>query len=385
MNRSADNVVLLTGATGMIGRELAVRMARRPGTRIVCPIRAASDLEAEQRLTATLADMPHQPLSPEQRARLSAFCGDITAPGLGVPQSRWDALAADVTRIVHGAASVSWSLPLEEARRINVGGTMELLRLAEAASRRGTLRAFDYLSTVMVAGRRQGIIGEEELDERSGFWSTYEHSKAEAERLVRSRKGSLPVSVFRLSMVVGDSRTGHTSSFNVMYWPLKMLSRGVFWIVPGDRTGIVDVVPVDFVADAIETLSADPAQRGKSFHIAAGKDDCSTVGELLDTAAEIMQIRRPILVNPRVFMPIVRPLLYTVTWGKRRESLNKGRVYLPYLAYRARFDVTQARAGLAPHGLAPPPLRSYMSRLIEFAKAVDWVSPGKRRTAAAAR
>src|SRR6185503_9466239 len=112
------------------------------------------------------------------------------------------------------------------------------------------------------------------------------------EGAVWGAKSGLPVSVFRLSMVVGDSRTGHTSAFNVMYWPLKMLSRGVFWIVPADPTGVVDIVPVDFVADAVEALSADPARRGRGFHIAAGPDRCCTIGEFLDIASEAMGIRR---------------------------------------------------------------------------------------------
>ena len=378
-------VTVLTGVTGVVGRELVVRMLRRQGTRVVCPVRANSDEEAERRLADTLAHMTHQPLSPEERSRVSAFRGDITQPRLGLAQNEWDALSERVNRIVHGAASVNWTLPLEVARHVNVGGTAEMLRLAEAAKRRGALTAFDYLGTVMVAGRRQGVIGEEELDESAGYWSTYEQSKAEAERLVRSKRGELPIAIFRLSMVVGDSRTGHTSTFNVMYWPLKMLSRGVFWIVPADPDGVLDVVPVDFVADAVETLSVDPAQRGRTFHVAAGVEGCCTIREFLDIAVEAMGIRNPILVNPSLFMATVRPFLYTITWGKNREKLKKGRVYLPYAAYRTRFDTTQARAALEPHGLRPPPLRGYFRTLIQYAEAVNWgVSDTRRRPAAQA-
>jgi thioester reductase-like protein len=122
---------------------------------------------------------------------------------------------------VHGAANVSWSLPLEDARSINVGGTSEVLRPAEAAASRGTLQAFDYLSTVMVAGKRRGLIGEEELDGSAGYWSTYEQSKAEAERLVRSKRGSLPVSVFRLSMVGGAVIPTDRQ--------VELFARGGFW------------------------------------------------------------------------------------------------------------------------------------------------------------
>ncbi|HUA17261.1 MAG TPA: SDR family oxidoreductase [Bryobacteraceae bacterium] len=372
----AAQQILLTGATGAVGRESLARMVRHPGTRVVCLVRGASDEEAAQRISATLDELAHHGLSEEERSRVLALRGDITREYMGLDKAKWDALAAETTRIVHGAASVSWSLPLEEARRINVAGTSEMLRLADAASRRGTLQAFDYVSTVMVAGKRQGLIGEEELDSSAGFWSTYEQSKAEAEGIVRSRRGSLPVSIFRLSMVVGDSRTGHASSFNVMYWPLKMLSRGMFWIAPADPQGVVDIVPVDYAVDAVEVLSADPAQRGKCFHIAAGPRCCCTVSEFLDLAVEVMGIRRPILVNPTIFLMMVKPLILSVTWGKRREAFHKGRVYVPYLSYKARFDDTQARAALEPAGLQPPPVGTYFRNVINYAIATEW---GKHR------
>lgn len=374
-------VVVLTGVTGAVGRELAVRAVRTPGARVICLIRAATDADADRRLSETLSQMSHCPLSADERSRIVAQRGDITEPRLGLPESAWESLAAEVTRIVHGAANVSWSLPLQEARRINTGGTREMLRLAHAAAGNGKFQAFDYLSTVMVAGKRRGLIPEEPLDDSAGFWSTYEQSKCEAENAVWAEKDRLPVSVFRLSMVVGDSRTGHTSAFNVMYWPLKMLSRGVFWIAPGDPKGVVDIVPVDYVADAIEAIGSDPAHRGQCFHIAAGAGDCCTVSELLDLAVEVMGIRRPRLVNPTLFFACVRPFLFAVTWGRRRDALKKARVYLPYVSYAAKFDVTRTRAALDPFGLKPPPVRAYFRKLIDYAVAVDW---GKRRVQAPA-
>ncbi|HTR37723.1 MAG TPA: SDR family oxidoreductase [Bryobacteraceae bacterium] len=377
----AAQQILLTGATGAVGRESLARMIRHPGNRVVCLVRAATDEEASQRISTTLDELAHHGLSAEEQSRVVALRGDITQEHMGLERAKWEALAAETTRIVHGAANVSWSLPLEEARRINVTGTSELLRLAEAACRRGTLQAFDYLSTVMVAGKRQGLIGEEELDSSAGFWSTYEQSKAEAEGMVRSRRGSLPVSVFRLSMVVGDSRTGHTSSFNVMYWPLKMLSRGMFWIAPADPEGVVDIVPVDYTVDAVEALSADPAQRGKCFHIAAGPQCCCTVSQFLDLAVEVMGIRRPILLNPAVFFTLVRPLILTVTWGKRREAFHKARVYVPYLSYKARFDDSQVRAALEPLGLRPPPVQTYFRNLIDYAIATEWGKHSRKEAA----
>ena len=146
---------------------------------------------------------------------------------------------------------------------------------------------------------------EEELDDSFGFWSTYEQSKCEAERAVWAERNDLPVSVFRLSMVVGDSRTGHTSAFNVLYWPLKMLSRGFFKIVPADPNGVVDVVPVDYVADAIESISSDPANRGSVFTLQRARGflhrrRCSESGIRSDgvPAARSWSIRRSSLRGP---------------------------------------------------------------------------------------
>src|SRR4029453_7338517 len=139
-------VVVLTGVTGAVGRELAVRAVRRPGVRVVCLIRAATDADAERRLAETLAEMAvHHTLSADERSRIVALRGDITQPRLGLSEAAWESLAAETTRIVHGAPNVGWSLPLEAARRINTGGTREMLQLAHAAARHGRLEAFDYL------------------------------------------------------------------------------------------------------------------------------------------------------------------------------------------------------------------------------------------------
>jgi len=298
------------------------------------------------------------------------MAADLTRERLGLSQRHWDATADAVTRIVHGAASVTWNLPFDESQAINVTGTDRILELARDARRRGVLRKFDYISTCTVAGRRTGLIGEDELGGRCGFHNTYEQSKFEAERRVRNHMNEMSVSIFRLAMVVGDSKTGRTSTFNVMYWPLKMMARGHLVAMPGDRAGVLDIVPIDFVGSAIEALSADPAHRGKGFHIAAGPL-ASSVGEVLDLAVDCLGVRPPLLIRPPVFR-LLRPLFYAAAWGKRREALNKSHVYLPYLIYRARFDTQNARRGLEPLGIYPPAVRDYFERLIDYAVATDW-------------
>lgn len=379
-----SETVLLTGATGFVGRELLWRLARRPGDRVICLLRGKDDADAAARLARVLDLARPEPLTAEQKSRVTAVRGDLTEEELGLSPRQRDELAGTITRVIHDAATVDWATPLETARRINVDGTRRVVELAKVAQTRGILRRFDYISTCHVCGQRRGSIPEESLDDRYGFFNNYEQSKFEAERLVRA--SGLPFATFRLSSVVGDSRTGYSSTFKVMYWPLKMLSRGMAWVVPADRRGIVDIVPVDYVCEALEILSAEPSQRGATFHLAAGPDYSSTIGELLDLGVKRFRVRPPKLVPPKVFFYAVRPLLYLLTWGKRREMLRKGRVYVPYFAFRAPFDTSRARAVLEPRGLRPPLVQDYFQKLIDYAIASDWGKhePGQAAVAGSA-
>jgi long-chain acyl-CoA synthetase len=369
----APETLLLTGATGFVGRELLWRLARRPGTRVICLVRGKEDAESAAKVAHILDIARPESLTAEDRSRVSVVRGDITQDRLGLSAAQFDELAGVATRVIHDAATVDWAAPLETTRRINVDGTRRVLELAHSGYRRGTLRRFDYISTCHVCGRRTGNILEASLDDSAGFFNNYEQSKFEAETLVR--RSGVPFSTFRLSSVVGDSRTGYSSTFRVMYWPLKMLSRGMAWVVPADRAGLLDIVPIDFVCEALEALSADPSMRGKTFHLAAGPEHSSTIGELLDLAVNRFRVRPPMLISPSTFDTYLRPLLYLVTWGRRRDTMKKGSVYRPYLAFRASFDTAERRAVLDPLGIRPPLVREYFQRLIDYALESNW---GKR-------
>src|SRR5207248_9490481 len=170
-------------------------------------------------------------------------------PQLGLDAARRDWLAERTARVVHCAASVSFTLPLEESRAINVEGTRRMLDLGELCVRRGGLDCFTHVSTAYVAGTHPGRFSEDDLDVGQGFRNAYEQSKFEAELLVRERSPSVPVQVVRPSIVVGDSTTGWTPAFNVLYMPLRAFARGAYPAIPARRSAPVDVVPVDYVAD----------------------------------------------------------------------------------------------------------------------------------------
>jgi thioester reductase-like protein len=334
--------VLLTGATGFVGKEILDRFLDR-GRRVFALVRAEDDDAAARRLA------PH--------ARLTAVAGDIERPGLGLTEPAAATLAEEVTTIVHCAASVSFDLSLEDSRRVNVEGTRNVVDLAHRCER---LERLSYVSTAYVAGEPRRLFQEDELDVGQRFRNPYERSKFEAERMVRQRARGLPLQVLRPSIVVGDSRTGRTSSFNVLYGPLKALARGAIPAIPARRASPVDIVPVDYVADRAVEL----AERGSdgTYHLVAGRN-ATTVGRLLDLASAHLGRRPPAVLPPRAYRRLLHP------WMRRKYSgLRRMEVYFPYFSMRVRFD--DRRLGPA------PPVEDYFHRLVEFAERARWGRAG---------
>lgn len=362
--------IFLTGATGFVGMELLARYLERTDRRVYALVRGRDDEDAQRRLDETVARMLPDPASYEGRA--VAVRGDVLQPGLGMPPRRRAGLAGEIEEIVHAAASVSFALPLAESRAINVGGTEQVLRLAELAQRRGDgLRRLSYISTAYVAGDHGGNFGEHQLDIGQSFRNPYERSKFEAELRVRAHSDRLPIQIFRPSIVVGEADSGWTPAFNVIYSPLRAFARGAYKALPAHHAASVDVVPVSYVADAIFELSRQEADSGTTYNIAAG-DRASSVGELLELSSAYFGRRRPRVISPRAYRRLLHPLLVRMGDAKRRRALSASEVFFPYFTMRVRYDTTNARAALADTGVTVPPLRDYFERLMDYAVAADW-------------
>src|SRR5919197_1219826 len=137
---------------------------------------------------------------------------------------------------------------------------------------RGGLRRMTYVSTAYVAGTRHNEVREDELDAGQDFRNPYEQSKHEAETMVRKHQRKLPITIARPSIVVGERGTGWTSSFNVIYGPLRAFASGAFPVLPGRSSAIIDVVTVDYVADSVLALTAAPEAEGGTYHLVAGDE-----------------------------------------------------------------------------------------------------------------
>ncbi len=331
--------VLLTGATGFVGREILSRFLERDGAHVFALVRAENDDEAAGRLPA--------------HARLTAVAGDIEEANLGLADESSERLRREVTTVLHCAASVSFELPLEESRRVNVEGTRRMLGFARSCTR---LERFSYVSTAYVAGEPGGLFREDQLAVGQSFRNPYERSKFEAELALRSEGADLPLQILRPSIVVGDSSTGRTSSFNVLYGPLKAFARGSIPAIPADRDAPVDIVPVDYVADRVHEL----ATRGPNgtFHLVAGRN-ATTVGRLLEMSSEELGRAEPAVLSPRLYRRWVHP------WLRRKyRGLRRMEVYFPYFAMRVRFDDRRLGPG--------PRVEGYFHRLVRYAQAAGW-------------
>jgi thioester reductase-like protein len=259
-------VLFVTGFPGFLGSELLPRLLRRDAAATaVCLVQDRFHALAAERADALVA------ADPSLDGRIRLVVGDITAPDLGLGAER-DALAASVTEVYHLAAVYDLSVPRDLALRVNVDGTRHVCDFAAAAP---ALRRLHYVSTCYVSGRYAGIFREDDLvKDEQPFNNHYEETKHLAEMVVRERMaGGLPATIYRPSVVAGDSRTGETQKLDGIYFVIRWILRqpGPVAVVPtlGDPASVrFNVIPRDVVVDALAELSWRDDTVGQCYALA---------------------------------------------------------------------------------------------------------------------
>ena len=334
--------IFFTGFPGFLGSELLPRVLGRTDDYALCLVQPKFRALAEER-ARRFGD------------RVRLVDGDLTAP--------LDAIdASDIREIWHLAAVYDLTVPREVGMRVNVTGTSRVLDLAERAPK---LERLHYVSTCYVSGRHPGLFLEDDLEKGQTFNNYYEETKQLAEVEVRKRMPRLPVTIYRPSVVVGDSATGATQKFDgpyfVMQWLMRQPRLAVLPVVGRPSRYRFNVVPRDFVMRAIEYLSALPRAVGKTYALADPHP--LTVDETIDTIAQATG--RTVIRIP-LTKAMAKAALQYVPGVYRLMRIPPAAV--DYFVHPTEYDTTNATTDLAGSDIAAPGLREYAPRLVEFAR-----------------
>jgi nucleoside-diphosphate-sugar epimerase len=287
--------------------------------------------------------------------------GDITQKYLGISEGDLEIVREETTDVFHLAAIYDLSVSKDLANRVNVEGTRNVNEFARSLP---NLRRYNYVSTCYVAGLRTGEILETELEHRAGFRNFYEETKYLAEAEVEKLKDDLPVTIFRPSVVVGDSNTGETAKYDGIYYLILYLRKApslLRFINVGNDAVKLNLVPVDFVVEGIAALAKDKNAIGKT--VALADPNPLTTRQLFDAIAEAMTGKRSAwtppakLVESSLSLPVSPPITGLPLFG------------VPYFFLMQTYDTSVADELLEPHNVACPNFHSYVKNLLKFVEA----------------
>jgi thioester reductase-like protein len=355
--------IFLTGSTGYIGGHVAANLLEQHGASLNVLIRARDAHEAEVRLWQALQLHLDFPTFYEHlQTRVRIFRGDLTGERFGLSRDDYDRLIHTSDSVIHCAASLNRKSE-KSCLNVNLRGTLEVLQLAMRVHHYHGMRRFSHVSTVAVAGKRQNEVVTEDksIDWERSDYDPYARTKKFCEHMIRQLLPEVPITIFRPSIVLGDSRRAETTQFDMVRAFVFLAGLPMLPFRPDDK---IDIVNVDFVADAIATLHQKPQAQYDVYHLSSGQDS-QTFRELTSALAAARQKRGP------MFLPALeRPFSATVnTLANLRGRISHGaslmKVFMPYLVWNTVFDNSRVTTELR---RKPVPFSQYSFPLLNFSR-----------------
>jgi len=360
--------ILLTGGTGYIGSYVVARLLEATPEPLLLLARKASKEGLWRALQLHLDEAAFRKALRD--GRIKGVEGDLTAPGFGLDAGALERLTKETDSIIHIAASLNRKSE-RACLNTNLRGTLHLIELARRAQDDHGLRRISHVSTVAVAGQRQDEVVKEDtaIDWERNDYDPYARTKKFCEYMITRLLPEVPRTIFRPSVVLGDSRRPETTQFD-MAKAFVFLARLPF--LPLRRDDRIDIVPVDYVADAIATIHLREPAPHSIYHLAAG-EDAPTYAEVTSAVADA---RRK---SPPWFWPWAeRPFAGTARFlaGFRGTGVGSAaarlQVFMPYLTYNTVFDNSRVVSAL---GRKPARFPAYCARLLEWCLAHKFEYP----------
>jgi thioester reductase-like protein len=364
----------------VVGSAIVPLLLALPDTEVRLLIRAESDTVLGKRIQELLRYWGWEG-DADKMGRIHGHRGDAALARFGLAMAEYEEIVAACTHIIHCAGTVRMNLELDAARHSAVDSVREILALARKVASAGHLKKVDIVSTVGVAGKRSGTLPEAWLEHMPAFHNTYEQAKAEAEVFVQQavEKESLPITVHRPSMVIGDSRDGRVIHFQIFYFICEFLSgRKTAGLYPDFSEVQLDIIPSDTVATAIVAASRDLATTGKVFHLCSGPENSPRL-EDVKTAVRHAFAAHGQAVPRAVNIPIhwYGRLARLASWlapPSQRKALATLPIYLDYLADRQGFGNPLFSAWFKSQGYELPKWEEYLPRVLCYYLATRYPS-----------
>ncbi|MET0404523.1 MAG: SDR family oxidoreductase [Cystobacter sp.] len=341
----------VTGYPGFIGKRLVEHIVREAPQAHIYALVQPKHFKEAQRLAAGLRGAG---------ATLELLTGDIVDMHLGLSGDEYQRLCARVTHIFHLAAVFYMGVPKETAWRVNVDGTRNVLELARDCEH---LERFNHFSSCHVSGDRVGVIAEDELDCGQSFRNVYEETKFHAEQRLQRAAASLPITLFRPSTVVGDSRTGEIDRFEGPYYLGVLLVTSPLVMpmpLPGNGVAPLNVVPVDYVVKAVWALGHDERAVGRTFHLV--DPNPMSARRVYERIAEQAHKKPPRFnLSARAADVVMRlPVI--------EKLARPQRAALAYVNHLAIYNSHNTQELLDGTGIRCPPLSSYLDQLVAYVR-----------------
>ena len=349
-----NDVVLITGFPSMLARSVCSEVLRQDdGARV----RILVQPRALAQTAEVLAKLPG-----DDRGRVSVIEGDSSSLDLGLSGAEYQALAREVTRIHHCAHVNRPSTERRAAETTHMRGTHEAIEFARASAR---LQCLVMHSTVHVMGDRRGVVREDELKVGQSFRNVVEETRARAEKVVRAEMDRLPIAIMRPATMVGDSTTGEVDSFDGPYLLVMLVVNtppDLVLPLPGGGDQPLNLVPVDWVAEASVAIGRDERARGRTFHLVDPHP--LTARRIIELVARAGGRRAP---TGSIPANLARAVLRVPILEKIARS---PRALLDMLTTQVGYDVENAQEMLGALSVAEcPRFETYVDKLVEYARA----------------